>query len=145
MIQRINKVSGQGGFTLIELVAVMVVMAIVATFAIAKMVNIKDEALDQGIKAGINELNARETLVWHSINLATGGAPIDDLVIWSDMTDPANDKTDLNRSGETTPYSWGLTPALSATGGRLEFQGRGMDLARVAASDIEPGYWKVAP
>jgi prepilin-type N-terminal cleavage/methylation domain-containing protein len=76
MLNRINKVVvGNGGFTIIELVAVLVVMAIMASFAIAKFVAVGDEAKGAngaGV-ALVNALNAAERQVHNKALLSNSG------------------------------------------------------------------------
>ncbi len=52
------------GFTLIEIIAVLVLLGMLAALAIPKFINLDQNAKDRAIDSGISELNGRESLVW---------------------------------------------------------------------------------
>jgi prepilin-type N-terminal cleavage/methylation domain-containing protein len=51
------------GFTLIELLSVLVIMAVMVSVAVKKFDLLSDTSSLNALKAGIRELNMRETLV----------------------------------------------------------------------------------
>jgi len=57
------------GFTLIELIAVMVIMSILASAAAVKFIDFDRNASDNMIDLAIDELNTREKLTWANVKL----------------------------------------------------------------------------
>lgn len=122
----------KGGFTLIEVIAVLVLLGILAAIAVPKYIDMADNARERAIDAGIAELNGREALTWGNAMIGTSGYPGDATVFGSV-------DTDLNTGGGTD-YSWSAAP--TATGGTLSFQGStGVALTRTASTGTQPGGW----
>jgi len=63
----------QQGFTLIELIAVMVIMGVMTSAGVKKFDILTDSADLTTIKAGGRELNTQETLVWTQMKLSDAG------------------------------------------------------------------------
>jgi prepilin-type N-terminal cleavage/methylation domain-containing protein len=121
-------IPNQAGFTLIEIMAVLVIISVMASVATKKYIDISDLAEDRALTAGITELNSRETLTWTNQKFATGGYK-DDGEIWTAMN------TDLG-----TSYSWTAGP--NAGGGTLGFGARTMILNRTVSTNISAGRWQ---
>ena len=117
----------QNGFTLIEIMGVLVIIGVLASVAIKKINDIGSTAELRAIDAGIIELNVRETLTWTNQKLAQGGYTIDN-DIWSAMN-----------SFLGTGYSWTVGP--DETGGTLQFKSQLIVLTRTASTDISAGKW----
>ena len=108
----------KNGFTLIEVIAVLVLLGILAAVAVPKYINMTEEARATAVDAGIAELNSREALEWSKESLKTGG--------W------ANDVTaDLNIGAQYVVTTTSIT-----------FQGNtAIALSRSPASAAGPGIW----
>ena len=120
--------TNQAGFTLIEIIAVMVIISVMASVATKKYIDIQGLAEGKALVAGITELNSRETLTWTNQKFAPGGYT-DDATIWSAMN------TNLGVS-----YSWTLGP--NAAGGTLEFGSQTTALTRTVSSSIAAARWQ---
>ncbi|UCH23551.1 MAG: prepilin-type N-terminal cleavage/methylation domain-containing protein [Deltaproteobacteria bacterium] len=117
----------QGGFTLIEIMAVLVILGVLVSVAVKKYGDIANAAEDRALLSGITELNSRETLTWTNQKFAPGGYT-NDGDIWTAMN------TDLG-----TSYSWAAAP--NAGGGTLRLGGRTIILNRTASSTVMAGRW----
>jgi prepilin-type N-terminal cleavage/methylation domain-containing protein len=128
-----NPINNQKGFTLIEIIAVLILLGILAAVAVPKYMDLTDNAKQKAVDAGIAELNSRESLAWGKLKLTSTG--------WvTDAATFATIDTNLNSTGETT-YAW--TTAASVTGGSLQFQGATTVVLTRVASDVNtPGHWK---
>ena len=121
-------ITDQAGFTLIEIIAVLVIISVMASVATKKYIDISDLAHDKALQAGITELNSRETLTWTNQKFAPGGYT-NDGDIWTAMD------TNLGPA-----YSWSAGP--NASGGTLGFGARSMILNRTISTTIAASRWQ---
>lgn len=126
-MRRILPEPDQKGFTLIELMAVMVILGVLLSVATKKYINISVVANFRALEAGIGEMNSRETLTWTNEMFATR-ATIDDNNVWAAMN------TNLG-----TDYVWTAGPLI--TGGTLSFGGQTVALTRTAATANGAAHW----
>ena len=116
------------GFTLIEIVAVLIILSTLAALAIPRFIDLDNNAKDKAIDSGISELNGRESLIWADTKVSSGGWQ-DDATLFATM--------DTYLGGD---YAWVVAP--TTTGGRLSFQaGSPVDLVRSASSLLAPAKW----
>jgi len=66
-------VNNNQGFTLIEIMAVLIIMGIIIGIIGLKMFSITDTANQRTTELTVSELNSRENLTWHQTNLSTTG------------------------------------------------------------------------
>ena len=121
--------SKDDGFTLIELMAMLVIIGVIASVAVKKYTNISTHAEKRAILAGIAELNARETLFWANHLIANGGYSGDDSV-WSLVVT----NTDLG-----TAYQWTIGP--TKLGGELSFGSQSETLNRTTSTQLSAAKW----
>ena len=125
--KKIDLATNRKGFTLIELMAVMVIMGVMVSVAIKKFDLLSDNASIIAIEAGIRELKLRESVTWFKIKLSDTG--------YTNDVDVYN-AIDKNLGQE---YIWNLGPDIS--GGRLHFQSQSVNLSRAQSTLNSPGSW----
>lgn len=128
MLKRIYS-KNQKGFTLLELMSVLVIMGVMVSVAIKKFDLLSVTASTTAIKTGVRELNTRETLVWTRIKLSETG--------WSNDADVHNEVD----KGLGTGYSWDPTPPPS-TGGTLYYKSQSVILTRTESTMNSVGSWQ---
>jgi len=130
MNQRLKlKMSKESGFSLIELMAMLVIIGVIASVAVKKYTNLSTHAEKRAILAGITELNVRETLFWANHLIANGGYGGDD-PFWSLMVM----STDL---GST--YQWAIGP--TKLSGELSFGSQSETLTRTTSTQLSAAKW----
>ena len=120
-------IANRRGFTLIELMAVMVIMGVMVSVATKKFDILSDTASNTAIKAGVRELNTQESLVWIQMKLSETGW-ITDLDIYNAV--------DKNLGAG---YSWNPDPNIS--GGTLHYKSQSVVLARNESKRNSVGSW----
>lgn len=128
-----NRYGSEAGFTLLEIIAVMVILSILAAVAIPRYVSLDEGARQRAIDAGISELNGRETLTWSNEKISVSGWVSDAKTFG--LIDP-----DLGDY-----YDWAPGDP-DETGGNLSFkQSAPVDLTRTESDETVPGHWERAP
>ena len=130
---RLIDVSEENGFTLIELMAILVIIGVMTSVAVKKYNNISVSAELRAIEVGISELNSRETLTWANLIINQGNYPGDD-AIWAMMT--ASTFTDIGSS-----YHWTSGPNKDS-GGHLSFGSQTVSLIREASTLQVAAKWR---
>ena len=120
----------QKGFTLIELISVMIIMGVVASVSVQKFDIVSDAAAEQALHLGIKELNIRESLTWSNIKISTDGYT-NDADLWS-MVAP-----DLELGGK---YLWSPGPHIT-DGGTLHFESQSIALNRQPSTPSAAAKW----
>jgi prepilin-type N-terminal cleavage/methylation domain-containing protein len=116
------------GFTLIEVIAVLVILGILAAVAIPKYIDLTENAERIALNAGISELNGREAMAWGDAKLTPLGV-IDDGDIFDLVT---------TNPGLGTDYTLDAT----VDGGTLKFGGSdAIDVDRDISTSTSPGIW----
>jgi prepilin-type N-terminal cleavage/methylation domain-containing protein len=117
------------GFTLLEIIAVMVILSILAAIAVPRYVSLDESSRQRAIDAGISELNGRETLTWSNEKISLSGWVNDEKTFG--LVDPF-----LGNE-----YDWGTDePTLS--GGTLTFKDSApVALTREESTMDHPGGW----
>ena len=121
----------QKGFTLIELISVMIIMGVVASVSIKKFDIVSNTAGESALNLGIKELNVRESLRWSNIKISADGYT-NDQDLW-DLLVP-----DLDLGGK---YRWNPGPDISA-GGTLHFDSNSIVLNRQPSTATTAGKWE---
>ena len=109
--------SNRQGFTLIELIAVLLLLSILGALAIPRFIDLDAAADMRVLDAAISELNGRESLVWPEIKTTIEYDPVTgDDEVWTRMK---NDKN-LTYPDLGDAYWWATLPDKS--GGGLMFR-----------------------
>ena len=130
--------SNRRGFTLIELIAVLLVLSILGALAIPRYVALDANANSKAVDAAVSELNGREGVIWADVKFSgTGYDPVaGDNDVWTVMK---NDQT-LSFPYLGSAYNWIVGP--TATGGTLSFRNQpGVPLIRTASTSSTPARW----
>jgi prepilin-type N-terminal cleavage/methylation domain-containing protein len=81
-------IGNQKGFTLIEIIAVLVILSILAAAAVPKYISLQEEARNNAAQAAIAEVKARANQYYALKTLRTGEAPTPTQVMDSVTTTP---------------------------------------------------------
>ena len=119
----------QKGFTLIELISVMIIMGVVASVSIHKFGMVSESASEEALVLAVKELNIRESLTWSQIKISSDGYTTD-----QDLYD----LVDTNLGGK---YSWTSGPNRT-DGGTLSFNSKFLPLYRQESTISSPGIWE---
>lgn len=120
-------ISDQKGFTLIELISVMIIMAVIASVAVKRLDLVSGTATDRVFQEAVHELNEREHLTWIDIKLSSAN--------WTNDADVFS-IVDTNLGGD---FVWTAGP--NASGGTLTFRSVSKALSRTASTTSSSGRW----
>jgi len=115
------------GFTLIEIVSVLVIMSVLAGVGVQKFNEISDTATAKVLEHSISELNSRELLTWALVKFSDQGW-VSDADLFAQI--------DKNM-GEGYQWASGPTP----TGGTLLMKSASVTLVRTPSTASAAGHW----
>jgi prepilin-type N-terminal cleavage/methylation domain-containing protein len=120
-------ISDQNGFTLIELISVLIIMSVMVSVAVKRLDLVTGTATDRVFQEAVKELNEREHLTWIDIKLSATN--------WTNDADVFS-VVDTNLGGD---FDWSVGP--NASGGTLSFRAVSSVLSRTASTTSSPGRW----
>ena len=126
-MKHIAPVANRKGYTLLELMAVLVILGVMFSVAIKKFDLISDSASITAIKAGVRELNIQETMVWTEMKLSDLGWTADGDV--------------YNAVGKNFGQGYKWNPGPTITGGILYYKSQSVALVRNQSTRNSVGSW----
>ena len=117
----------QKGFTLIELISIMIILGVLGSVAVRKYDNLTHTASERVLAAAVVELNVRESLIWTNMKISSDGYTNDEDVYSS---------LDTNLGAR---INWNPGPNMG--GGTLRCESASSTLTRTPSSITAAAKW----
>ena len=122
-------IRNQAGFTLIEIMASLVIIGVISSVGVQKFDQISDSARQRALEYAFQELNSREMLTWGLIKISDEGWQSDE-ALFSQLD------TQLGEG-----FGWSSGPGL--IGGSLQMQSISLALTRTPSTISTSGKWEI--
>lgn len=123
-----RRLQNQQGFTLIELISIMIILGVLGSVAVRKYDNLTNTASERILAVAVKELNIRESLIWTDRKISTDGYTND---------------ADIYAALDTNVGSrlrWNPGPTIR--GGTLHSESASVDLTRTPSSITAMAKWQ---
>ena len=120
--------SNKEGFTLIEIMAALVIIGVLASVGVQKHEQISDSASQKALEYAVREINSRELLTWTLIKFSDEGWQSDEALF-------AKMDTKLGEG-----YIWSSGP--DSTGGTIRMQTSSISFTRSPSTISTSGKWE---
>ena len=118
----------QKGFTLIEMISIMIILGVLGSVGMKKYDNFTHTASETVLTTAIHELNTREKLIWVDMKISIDG-----------YTNDADVYAALD-TNVGSRLKWNPGPTID--GGTLHIESRSIVLNRTHSTNSAPGKWQ---